>query len=147
LNRLKELIDEKFVTSNSQLLERRVLFLDATGQQKRIVMRVKKVGGRKVDYVLSLQKVEDSGVFTDLKLPESQKKNPSQQTIGNLLLGGTVKADQYSYLDTKLNGYSLHYTRNFKEVEELELKAKYGKRTVACESKQDLGIICTCSKK
>ena len=146
LDRLKDLIDEKFVTSNSVLEERRVSYLDANGQPKRVIMRLKKAGKKPV-YVLTLQKVEDNGVFTDLKLSNAQKKAAPQQVIANLLLGGSIKADEYSYLDTKLNGYVNRYRRNFKSVEELELRDRYSKRTVACEIQKDLGIICTCSKK
>ncbi|MNS94508.1 hypothetical protein D3C72_1287290 [compost metagenome] len=146
LDRLKDLIDEKFVTSSSVLEERRVSYLDASGQQKRALLRMKRAGKKPV-YLLTLQKVEDNGVFTDLKLTEAQKKAPAAQVIANALLGGTIKADEYSYLDTKLNNYLFRYRRNFKQVEELELKDRYGKRSVVCESQKDLGIICTCSKK
>ena len=146
LDRLKELIDEKFVTSSSILQERRVSYLDANGLNKRALMRIKKAGKKPV-YVLTLQKVEENGVYVDLKLSEAQKKAPAQQVIASVLLGGTVKADEYSYLDTKLNGYRLNYRRNFKVIEELNFKDHSGKRAVACEIQKDLGIICTCSKK
>ena len=146
LDRLKELIDEKFVTSSSLLQERRVSYLDANGQAKRVLMRVKKAGKKPV-YVLTPQKVEDNGVYVDLKLTDAQKKASSQQVIASLLLNGTVKADEYSYIDTKLNGYQLTYRRNFKSIEELNFKDRSGKRAVACEIQKDLGIICTCSKK
>ena len=147
LNKLKDIIDEKFVTSRSQLVLRQISFVDADNQKKRLTLRAKNPGAWKVNYQLSLEKIDDKGIYSDIKLPEAQRINPKQEVLNNILLGVTVKSDRYSYIDTKLNGVSLSYTRDFKTVEEVALADKRRNRSVSCESQKDLGVICTCSKK
>ncbi|MFS4457801.1 hypothetical protein [Bdellovibrio sp. HCB2-146] len=147
LTRLKELIDEKFITSNSQLRQRKIQFVDVNGQTMNLILRMKQISTKKTKTELSLQKVDAKGVVTDIRLTENQRVNPKQEVINGFLVGATVKSDHSSYYDTKLNGVSLVYTKNFKEVEELDLIDKPKKRSVQCEHQKDLGIICTCSKK
>lgn len=147
LNRLREGIDEKFVTSKSQLRQRQIYFSDADDQSKRLTLRARNPGDLKVDYSLTLEKIDDKGGFNDVKLPDVHRINPKQEVLNNILVGASIKSDRYTYHDTKLNGVFATYTRNFKEVEELELVDKNQKRSVSCEKKVDLGIICTCSKK
>lgn len=147
LNRLKDIIDEKFVTSQSQLRQRKIQYLDADKQLSNLILRTKFKGDKKVETELILQQVDEKGIVTDVKLTGNQRINPSQDTINNFLLNGTIKSDEYSYNDTKLNGVISTYRRNFKEIQEIELNDHPGKRSVYCEKQKDLGIICTCSKK
>lgn len=147
LNRLKDIIDEKFVTSQSQLRQRKIQYLDADKQLTNLILRTKFKGDKKIETELILQQVDEKGIVTDVKLTGNQRINPSQDTINNFLLNGTIKSDEYSYNDTKLNGVSSAYRRNFKEIQEIELNDHPGKRSVYCEKQKDLGIICTCSKK
>lgn len=147
LNHLKEVMDEKFVTSQSQLRQRKIQYLDADNQVMNLILRTKFIGSKKVQTELTLQKVDDKGVVTELKLTENQRINPKQEVINNLLLNTTIKSDEYSYNDTKLNDMTSTYRRNFKEVQEIELEDRANKRSILCENKSDLGIICTCSKK
>lgn len=147
LTRLKDLIDEKFITSNSQLRQRKIQYVDVNGQMMNLILRMKQISTKKIKTELSLQKVDEKGVVTDIRLTENQRVNPKQEVINGFLVGATVKSDHSSYFDTKLNGVSLVYTKNFKEVEELDLIDKPKKRSVQCEQQKDLGIICTCSKK
>lgn len=147
LNRLKEIIDEKFVTSQSQLRQRKIHYLDVDKQPTNLILRTQFEGARKMETVLSLQQIDEKGVVTDIKLTGNQRINPKQDTINNFLLNGTIKSDEYSYNDTKLNDVVSTYRRNFKDVEEIELVDKPNKRSILCEKKSDLGIICTCTKK
>lgn len=147
LNDLKELIDNKFVTSQAQLRQRKIHYIDAEKQGMNLILRTKFSGSKKVETELSLQQVDEKGVVTDLKLTPNQRINPKQEIIDNFLLNTTIKSDEYSYNDTKLNGVFSTYRRNFKDVQELELVDKPNKRSISCEKKNDLGIICTCTKK
>lgn len=147
LNVLKELADEKFVTSQSQLRQRKIHYRDAEGEGMNLILRTKFRGHKKMETELILQKVDEKGVVTDIKLTENQRINPKQEIINNFLLGAVVKTDEYSYNDTKLNDVFSTYRRNFKEIEEISLVDKVGGRSILCEKKSDLGIICTCSKK
>ncbi|MEK2644746.1 hypothetical protein [Bdellovibrio sp. BCCA] len=147
LNRLKDIIDEKFVTSQSQLRQRKIHYLDAEKQGMNLILRTKFRGEKKMETELILQQVDAKGVVTDIKLTENQRINPKQDIINNFLLNSTIKSDEYSYNDTKLNDVVSTYRRNFKDIEEIELADKPNKRSILCENKSDLGIICTCSKK
>ncbi|KHD89502.1 MAG: hypothetical protein OM95_03145 [Bdellovibrio sp. ArHS] len=147
LNRLKDIADEKFVTSQSQLRQRKIHYLDAEKQAMNLILRTKFSGGKKVETELTLQQVDEKGVVTNVGLTANQRINPKQDIINSFLLNATIKSDEYSYNDTKLNGVVATYKRNFKEVDDYELDDKPNKRSISCEKKKDLGIICTCSKK
>ena len=147
LNQLKEVMDEKFITSQSQLRQRKVQYLDAENQLMNLLLRTKFSGSKKVQTELTVQIVDEKGVITDAKLTDNQRINPKQEIINNFLLNSVIKSDEYSYNDTKLNDVSSTYKRNFKDIEEIELVDKPRKRSIVCEKKSDLGIICTCTKK
>lgn len=147
LNQLKEVMDEKFITSQSQLRQRKVQYLDAENQLMNLILRTKFSGSKKVQTELTVQIVDEKGVVTDAKLTDNQRINPKQDIINNFLLNSVIKSDEYSYNDTKLNDVSSTYKRNFKDIEEIELVDKPRKRSIVCEKKSDLGIICTCTKK
>lgn len=147
LNQLKEVMDEKFITSQSQLRQRKVQYLDAENQLMNLILRTKFSGSKKVQTELTVQIVDEKGVVTDAKLTDNQRINPKQDIINNFLLNSVIKSDEYSYNDTKLNDVSSTYQRNFKDIEEIELVDKPRKRSIVCEKKSDLGIICTCTKK
>ncbi|AHZ86404.1 hypothetical protein EP01_15895 [Bdellovibrio bacteriovorus] len=147
LNRLKDIMDEKFVTSQSQLRQRKIHYLNADKELMNLILRTKFAGAKKVETELILQQVDEKGVITDIKLTNNQRLNPNQDTINNFLLNGVIKSDEYSYNDTKLNNVISTYRRNFKEIQEIDLNDREGKRSVHCENQNDLGIICTCSKK
>lgn len=147
LNRLKELIDEKFVTLRSELRQRKVLYVDIDGKTMSLTLRNKFSGGKKIESQLILEKVDEKGVYMNVKLPENQRINPKQEVINNFLLYANIKSDVSAYYDTKLNGLTSIYSLSFKEVQDYELVDSPNKRTVLCEKKADLGIICTCIKK
>lgn len=147
LNHLKEIIDEKFVTSQSQLRQRKIHYINAEKQAMNLILRTKFSGAKKMETELFLQQVDEKGVVTDIQLTGNQRINPKQDIINNFLLNGTIKSDEYSYNDTKLNEVVSTYRRNFKDIEEIDLVDKPNKRSILCEKKNDLGIICTCSKK
>lgn len=146
LNKLKEVADEKFVTAQSQLRQRKVRYLDADNNSM-ILTLTTTVHGLKAETELALQSVDEKGVITDNSLTKNQRINPKQDIINSFLLNATVKSDEYSYNDTKLNGVKAFYRRDFKEIVEYDLDEKAGNRSVNCEKQKDLGIICTCTKK
>lgn len=147
LNVLKELIDEKFVTTQSQLRQRKIQYITAEKKSMNLILRTQFFSEKKRQTELFLQQVSDNGVIVDIALTKNQRINPSQEMINNFLLGATIKADEYLYNDTKLNEVALLSRRNFKDVLEIQLEDRRLRRSVSCEKKSDLGIICTCSKK
>lgn len=147
LNDLKELSDEKFVTSESQLRQRKVSYRDSEGEGMALILRTKFRGVKKMETELILQKIDDKGVVTPIALTDNQRINPKQDVINNFLLNAVVTKDEYTYNDTKLNGLTSTYIRNFKEIIEFSLTDKAKKRSAQCEKQSDLGIICTCTQK
>jgi hypothetical protein len=147
LNKLKELADEKFVTVRSQLRQRKVNYLDADKQEMNLILKNQSASVKKPKIELTVQKVGEDGVLTDIALTKNQRTNPKQEIINGFLLNSTIRSDVYSYLDTKLNGVSSTYKRNFHEVTEFNLEGSARKRSLSCASESQLGIICTCSKK
>ncbi|HWU42935.1 MAG TPA: hypothetical protein VN132_05835 [Bdellovibrio sp.] len=147
LNHLKEVMDEKFVTSQSQLRQRKIRYENSDKQLMNLILRNTFRGDKKIRTELTLQMVDDKGVVTDAKLTDNQRVNPKQEVINSLLLNATIKADEFSYIDTKLNEMISTYRRNFKDIQEIDLNDKLNRREVSCEKQADLGIICTCSKK
>lgn len=147
LNDLKEIADDKFVTSESQLRQRRISYRDAEGEGMVLILRTKFRGVKKMETELILQKVDEKGVVTPIALTLNQRMNPKQEIINNFLLNAVITKDEYTYNDTKLNEVSSTYIRNFKEIIEFTLKDKANKRSILCEKQSDLGIICTCTQK
>lgn len=147
LNLLKEVIDKNFVTLNSVLRQRKINYLDSEQQNTILILRTKVALGKKNETELILQQVDAKGMITDIKLTANQRTNPKQEIINNFLLNSKVKSDEFLYNDTKLNNMSMTYSRNFKEVQDIQLDDRLLQRSVSCEKKSDLGIICTCSKK
>lgn len=147
LSQLKELTDEKFVTSRSQLVERQIFFQNTEGEKRRMTLRAKNPDALKVTFELRLDMVDAKEAYTEVALTEAQRINPKQEMLNNLLLNTTTQRDVYSYYDTKLNGVILKFRREHKVVEELELIDKPRKRSVSCEAQKEGSVICTCSKK
>ncbi|WP_253716018.1 hypothetical protein [Bdellovibrio bacteriovorus] len=147
LNLLKEVADKTFPTRDSVLRQRKVQYLDSERQLTNLILRTKTPPGRKKETELILQQVDAKGVVTDIKLTKNQSQNPKQEVINNFLLNSTIKSDESLYNDTKLNNVSATYSRNFNEVQEYDLMDRLYQRSISCEKRSDLGIICTCSKK
>lgn len=147
LNHLKEVLDEKFVTYQSQLRQRKIQYEDADRNLMNLILRNTFQGEKKVRTELVVQQVDAKGVVVDVKLTDNQRFNPSQEIMNGFLLNSTIKSDEFSYIDTKLNEVISTYRRNFKDLQEIEVADKPNRRTVNCEKQSDLGIICTCTKK
>lgn len=147
LNKLKEVVDNQFVTSYSQLLQRSVSYIDSTGQSFVLDLRNTYEGKKKISTSLMLRQVKDKGVLVELPIGESQRNNPSDSFVDSLLFNSSIKSDVSSYVDTKLNEVTSSYNKEFKEVQEFKLVDKIKSRSLFCEKLKDLGIICTCSKK
>lgn len=147
LDLLKDVIDRQFVTLESVLRQRKVNYLDSEQQEHNLILRTKTPIVAKKETELILQQVDAKGIITDVRLTNNQRWNPKQETINNFLLNSKIKSDEFLYNDTKLNGIAAAYTKNFKEVQEIRLTDAPKDRSISCEKRSDLGIICTCSKK
>ncbi len=147
LNQLKEDIDRKFVTSQSLLRYRQVILKDPEGHKKRLNLSAKSAKKFKFDYILSLEKLDAKGVGVPVDLPQSQRINPPQKVLDQYFLNQEVIEDERSYFDTKLNGLSLSFKRNFQNVFELELSDTFANKRLLCEDKKDFGIVCSCFQK
>lgn len=148
LNLLKDEIDRKFITSQSLLRYRQVLLKDGTGQYKRLKLAAKSAKKRgQFNYLLSVEKLDSKKVGTPLELPQSQRINPLQKDLDQFFLNQEVVEDERSYFDTKLNGMSLSFKRNFQNVFELELNDSRAKKRLFCEDQKETGIVCTCFHK
>lgn len=148
LTALKDLVDERFITVSSQLVERTVLFRDSQGIQKRLQHYAKGTSKSGVmGYRLALAKVLSNGVFEPIKLPSHQAVDPSAEVIASFLVSSAVEADRFRYEDQKLNSARLSYVRLGKSLEELELEQASPRRFLRCYTTPESLTICTCSKK
>lgn len=148
LNQLKDEADRKFVTTQSLLRYRQVLLKDShTGQKKRLRLSGKTAKKGKPSYTLTIDKLDEKGAGVPVSLPQAQRVDPSQKVLDPYFLEQEVLEDEYSYFDTKLNGMSLSYKRNFNELFELEISALRPRRRVLCEDKKSMGVVCTCFEK
>ena len=147
LNQLKDDIDRKYVTSQSLLRYRQVILKDASGQQKRLKLSAKPAKKSKFNYLLSLEKLDSKGAGTPVDIPQSQRINPTQKDLDQYFLNQDVLEDEHSYFDTKLNGLTLSFQRNFQNVFALELSDSRANKRLVCEDKKELGIVCTCFAK
>lgn len=147
LSVLKDVADEKFVTSQTLLEKRKITYLDSEGRLMVLTLRNIPTSVRKVESNLSLQQKDEKGVLTNYELTANQKKSPPQNIINELMLGSSQQEDEYSFVDTKLNGIFAQYRRMGKVLKEYQIEDKVKVRSLLCEVQADLGIICTCSKK
>lgn len=147
LNLLKEDIDKKYVTSQSLLRYRQVLLKDSLGQQKRLKLSAKPAKKGKVSYLLSIEKLDEKGAGTPVDIPVAQRTNPSQKDLDQYFLNQDVLEDERSYFDTKLNGQTVSFKRNFDKIFELEMSDARARQRLLCEDKNTLGVVCTCFQK
>ncbi len=144
---LKDIADEKFVTSQTLLEKRKITYLDTENRLMVLTLRNIPKSVRKMESNLSLQQKDEKGVLINYELTANQKKSPPQNIINELMLGASLQEDEYSFVDTKLNGISAQYRRIGKVLKEYQIEDKVKSRSLLCEVQVDLGIICTCSKK
>jgi hypothetical protein len=147
LNQLKEDVDKNYVTSQSLLRYRQVLLKDSSGQQKRLKLSAKPIKKGKVNYLLSVEKLDSKGAGTPQEIPLAQRTNPSQKELDQYFLNQDVVEDERSYFDTKLNGQTLSFKRGFQKIFELELSDEKAHQRLLCEDKNGLGVVCTCFQK
>lgn len=159
LDLLKEKIDSRFVTSSTFLRMRTVTMKGADKSSessnekdsevgvKKLKLSSEKNKSGKVQYVLSFKKIDEKGNSTDLPIDSRHKLNPLNQDFNSYLVDQEVILDESSYLDTKLNGATLSYKKVGLTVTELELSEVAGNKTLSCELRSQLGLICKCSKK
>ncbi len=144
LNKLKELIDQKYTTVRSALHHRVILFRDYDGKSKRLKHTRQ---GQGTGYDLSVEVIDLKGNSQPLRISEAQRINPKPVVVNSFLLGATLNSDESVYDDTKVNGLQLSYRSSFKNVQELQLTNKALKKSLSCENQKDLGIICSCEIK
>lgn len=147
LNVLKDDIDKNYVTSQSLLRYRQVLLKDSLGQQKRLKLSAKPAKKGKVSYHLSIEKLDSKGAGTPVDVPAAQRTNPSQKDLDPYFLNQDIVEDERSYFDTKLNGQTVSFKRNFDKIYELELSDVRARQRLLCEDKNAVGVVCTCFQK
>lgn len=147
LNQLKEQADRKFVTAQTLLRYRQSTLKDAGGQQKRLRLSAQSERKSKISYNLTLDKLDSRGAGTPIEIPLAQRVNPSQKVLDQFFLNQELVDDEYSYFDTQVNGMSMSYKKNLREVFELEISDPHGKRRVLCEEQGTLGKVCNCYRK
>lgn len=146
LNQLKEESDRKFATSNSLLRYRQLLLKDPQGQKKRMRLAAVKTSKKgKLNYSLTIDKLDEKGEGRSIDLPQAHRSNPNLVNLAPYFLNEEILEDEYSYFDTKLNGITMSYKRNFKDIFEVEISDTRSQRRLFCEDKKNLGVVCTCS--
>lgn len=143
---LKELADRSFVTRQSEMRERRWEYLDPDGRSMVMIHRLSYRPSGKKSGNLSLYQKDAKGILTEIELTGSQKNNPSQDVINNLLLGVKVTLDQKLFVDAKLDGIKMTYLRRGDKILDFQLESTSPKKTLSCDSPEPPAIICTCSK-
>jgi hypothetical protein len=146
LNQLKDQADRQFATAKSLLRYRQALLQDVAGHQKRLRLAAKPVKKGRVTYALTLDKLDAKGAGTPVEVPLAQRTNPSQKDLDLFFLNQEVIDDETSYFDTKLNGISMSYKKNLKEVFELEISDPRARRRLFCEDQKSLGKVCSCTR-
>lgn len=147
LNVLKDDIDRNYITTQSLLRYRQVVLKDSGGQKKRLKISARSEKKGTFSYLLSLEKLDEKGAGTPMQVPAAQRVNPSQKVLDQYFLNQEILEDERSYFDTKLNGLSMSFKRQFQKVYELELVSEKSRRRLLCEEKVDLGVVCTCFQK
>lgn len=148
LNLLKEEMDRRYVTTSSLLRYRQVILKDGSGQERRLKLAAKPAKRSKFNYALSVEKLDPATkAGTPVEIPSSQRINPKQKDLDTYFLNNDILEDERSYFDTKLNGKTLSFKRQFQKVIELELMDVGTKKRLFCEDKKELGVVCTCFHK
>jgi len=148
LNLLKDEMDRRYVTTSSLLRYRQVILKDGSGQERRLKLAAKPSKKSKFNYILSVEKLDAATkAGTPLEIPSSQRINPKQKDLDIYFLNNDILEDERSYFDTKLNGKTLSFKRQFQKVIELELMDVGTKKRLFCEDKKELGVVCTCFHK
>lgn len=148
LQLLKEISDEKYVTAQTLLEKRRIAYQDNEGRS--MILTLRNIQNQRQRYPRSevqLQQKDAKGVLTEYALTKNQQKMPAQDLINGFLLNSVVQEDEYHFVDTKLNGVKAQYRRLGKVLQEYSISQLRPARSLSCEARPELGIICTCSKK
>lgn len=147
LRLLKQKIDEKHITSHTQLLSRVVVYKTPTGQRKRLRLENQRVGPAKINTSVQVEALSESGAATPSEEPGLAKQNPSPTQISAIVTKNQVENDETLYIDTKLNGSRLTHRKNLTRLLEVVLEDKDSARQLRCEDRKDFGAICTCTRK
>lgn len=146
LDQLKEKIDLFDFTVKSTLRYRRLTFVPpGSAETRRLTIRALVKKGAADGYEMFLEKMDPSGgPPVEIEIPLKQRKNPKQADISGYIFDADLKLEETSFVDTKLNGHILSYSRQFKSVNDLVFKDSKGVRTLTCENQKKLGVVCTC---
>lgn len=148
LSKLKDLIDLKFVTTRSLMLERVAVFTDSSDVKKKIrLWTTDSVTSPKINYRMQLDYFDVKGLTQEQIIPEKLKLNPPQKDLNQFFATAVFESDRYTYIDTKLNGVRLTYKKNIEKIEELSLNDPPQKRQILCDIRQAGAVVCDCIKK
>lgn len=145
LDILKDLVDQKFVSTESWLRSRKIRYKREGGEVQVLTLTLKQQAPR--SYELRLEKLDPKEGLKEISLSQAQRINPSQKQIDQFLTDATVQLDESAYEASKAQGLGMSTVRGLQGIQQLELRDPAHKKSISCNQEKDLGAICTCSKK
>lgn len=147
LNQLKEIADKKFPNLKSTLIANQIDFLDSQNAKKRIMLKIQDPQASRPKYTMELFSIDKSGAESSIAIPLTHRNNPSDATINSYLNSGQSIVRERSYIDTKLNNKRVSYKEVDARIVQWKIIDVKNRRTVDCEDRTKLGIICSCDLK
>ena len=148
LDKLRKIIDEKYLTTKSVLRYRKVLFTDSKlgPETHRLTVSLQKWLKGRPEYDFYLEKIDKENIAELVPMAKERFKNPLKDVPQKYLLAASIIEDEYLWLDTKPNKIEMSYKISNDRVIELDLSSENSKRQLKCESKKTQGILCLCLK-
>lgn len=146
LRRLKEKIDNHYVTSTTAQLSRTVVLKTSSGQRKRLRLEARKLSPARTQTSAVVELISENGQITATTEPGLNKLDPTPTQINGVLNRGQVQSDEVLTLDTKLNGFRMTHRRDLDRIVEFDLQDAQQKIQLHCEDRRELGSICSCTR-
>lgn len=148
LNLLKALIDKKYVSQRSLLVERVAIFTDSSKIKKKLrYWTDAKPEALRPSYQLQLDFYDEHGMTHEQILPDDIKLNPKAKDIAAFFATASFESDRSIWVDVKINSARLTYKVNMDKVEDLRFWDIKKKRELACDQREGGVILCDCVKK
>lgn len=144
MNELKEKIDSKYVTTLSRLQSRIITYAELNGERYRLTMLVqpKKIG-KPVTFV-KMEKFDQSGQAQPVEVPSQLEIDPRQKDLNMHLMNAKIESDISYYIDSKYHGLQMIYQKDRLKILNLELSDPAQHKTLSCDERETLGVVCTC---
>lgn len=147
LRLLKERMNEVFLTLQTKLVRRTVLFREPGGTLRRVRLETKNPNLPKPVFSAQWETVSETGGSEIWEDPKLKRQGVTAEDIRGFLGTNLVERDESVEIDTKLKDAKLTSRRDLTKILELRLEDKGALHTLNCEDKQSIGTICTCFKK